>query len=102
LHSSEFISITSNTYKHPGSAKERKSDKLPYISAQIEGKKIGQVALHFGADDFGGTLEEENVHAAAKIVNKTSTEEVIQLIQESGFNAAQRDTLYNVLKIYDT
>ena len=26
-----------------------------------EGKKVGQVALHFGADDFGGTLFEENV-----------------------------------------
>jgi len=77
-------------------------DNFKHIQASwfSEGKKIGQVALHFGADDFGGTLEEENVHAAAKFVNKTSTEEVIQLIQESGFNAAQRDTLYNMLKVH--
>jgi cyclic dehypoxanthinyl futalosine synthase len=66
-----------------------------------EGKKIGQVALHFGADDFGGTLYEENVHAEANFINKTTVDEVIQLIQDSGFTPVQRDTLYNILKIYE-
>ncbi len=66
-----------------------------------EGKKAGQIALHFGADDFGGTLLEENVHAAANFVNKTNTEEVIQLIHESGFDAAQRTTLYEILRVYE-
>ncbi|MEK7364457.1 MAG: dehypoxanthine futalosine cyclase, partial [candidate division NC10 bacterium] len=54
----------------------------------------GQVALHFGADDFGGTLFEENVHAAADFVNKTTAEEVCALIREAGFTPAQRTTLY--------
>ena len=78
-------------------------DNVPHIQASwfSEGKKIGQVALHFGADDFGGTLVEENVHAAANFVNKTSTEEVITLIQESGFVPAQRTTLYEILKVYE-
>jgi cyclic dehypoxanthinyl futalosine synthase len=78
-------------------------DNFPHIQASwfSEGKKIGQVALHFGADDFGGTLVEENVHAAANFVNKTSTEEVIQLIKESGFIPAQRTTLYEILKIHE-
>jgi cyclic dehypoxanthinyl futalosine synthase len=78
-------------------------DNVPHIQASwfSEGKKIGQVALHFGADDFGGTLVEENVHAAANFVNKTSTEEVITLIQESGFIPAQRTTLYEILKVYE-
>lgn len=77
-------------------------DNFPHIQASwfSEGKKIGQVALHFGADDFGGTLEEENVHAAANFINKSSTEEVIDLIYGAGFDAAQRDTLYNILKVY--
>jgi cyclic dehypoxanthinyl futalosine synthase len=77
-------------------------DNFKHIQASwfSEGKKIGQVALHFGADDFGGTLIEENVHAAANYINKTTTEEIIQLIHESGFDAAQRDTLYNKLKVY--
>jgi cyclic dehypoxanthinyl futalosine synthase len=78
-------------------------DNFPHIQASwfSEGKKIGQVALHFGADDFGGTLVEENVHAAANFVNKTSTDEVITLIRESGFVPAQRTTLYEIVKVYE-
>lgn len=66
-----------------------------------EGKKTGQIALHFGGDDFGGTLFEENVHAAANFVNKTNTDEVIQLIRDAGFTPAQRTTLYETLKVYE-
>ncbi|HCV42599.1 MAG TPA: hypothetical protein DGH68_03875, partial [Bacteroidetes bacterium] len=63
-------------------------------------KKTGQIALHFGADDFGGTLLEENVHAAANFVNKTNTEECIEMIHASGFAAAQRTTVYAVIREY--
>jgi dehypoxanthine futalosine cyclase len=75
-------------------------DNFDHIQASwfSEGKKTGQIALHFGADDFGGTLLEENVHAAANFVNKTNTEECISLIHESGFDAAQRGTLYEIKK----
>ncbi len=75
-------------------------DNFGHIQASwfSEGKKAGQIALHFGADDFGGTLFEENVHAAANFVNKTNTEECIELIHGAGFAAAQRTTLYNILK----
>ncbi len=78
-------------------------DNVPHIQASwfSEGKKTGQIALHFGADDFGGTLFEENVHAAASFVNKTTVEEVITLIHESGFRAAQRTTLYEILRTFD-
>lgn len=78
-------------------------DNFSHIQASwfSEGKKIGQIALHFGADDFGGTLVEENVHAAANFVNKTSTEEVIQLIREAGYVPAQRTTLYEIMKVYE-
>jgi len=78
-------------------------DNFDHIQASwfSEGKKTGQIALHFGADDFGGTLFEENVHAAANFVNKSNTDEVVDLIRESGFIPAQRDTLYNILRVYD-
>jgi cyclic dehypoxanthinyl futalosine synthase len=78
-------------------------DNFQHIQASwfSEGKKTGQIALHFGADDFGGTLLEENVHAAANFVNKTNTEECIQLIHEAGFDAAQRTTLYDVLRVFE-
>ena len=45
-----------------------------------EGKKTGQLSLHYGADDFGGTLIEENVLKNAKWVNETITPEVVQII----------------------
>lgn len=79
-------------------------DNFPHIQASwfSEGKKVGQIALHFGADDFGGTLQEENVHAAANFVNTTNTEECIRLIHESGFAAAQRTTLYEILAVHET
>ena len=78
-------------------------DNFDHIQASwfSEGKKTGQVALHFGADDFGGTLFEENVHAATSFVNKTTVDEVIMLIHESGFAAAQRTTLYEVLRTFE-
>jgi len=78
-------------------------DNFPHIQASwfSEGKKTGQIALHFGADDFGGTLFEENVHAATSFINKTTVEEVVILIQESGFRAAQRTTLYDVLRVFE-
>ena len=76
-------------------------DNFDHVQASwfSEGKKTGQIALHFGADDFGGTLLEENVHAAANFINKTNTEECISLIHESGFDAAQRDTLYEIKQV---
>ncbi len=76
-------------------------DNIQHIQASwfSEGKKTGQIALHFGGDDFGGTLLEENVHAAAKFINKTNTEECRQLIREAGFVPAQRTTLYQILSV---
>lgn len=78
-------------------------DNFPHIQASwfSEGKKTGQTALHFGADDFGGTIFEENVHRATDHVNTITAEEIKTLISESGFVPAQRDTLYNILKVFN-
>jgi len=77
-------------------------DNFEHVQATwfSEGKKTGQVALHWGADDFGGTLFEENVHAATGFVNQTSTEEVKTIIREAGFRPAQRTTLYEILELF--
>ena len=76
-------------------------DNFDHIQASwfSEGKKTGQIALHFGADDFGGTLFEENVHLATGHVNKTTVAEIETLIREAGFTPAQRTTLYEILKV---
>ena len=75
-------------------------DNFDHIQASwfSEGKKTGQIALHFGADDFGGTLYEENVHLATGHVNKTTVAEVETLIREAGFTPAQRTTLYEIVR----
>jgi cyclic dehypoxanthinyl futalosine synthase len=77
-------------------------DNFPHVQASwfSEGKRAGQVALHWGADDFGGTLFEENVHAAADYVNKTTVEEIVDLIRDAGFTPAQRTTTYKILRTY--
>ena len=76
-------------------------DNFQHIQASwfSEGKKTGQIALHFGADDFGGTLYEENVHLATGHVNKATVAELETLIREAGFTPAQRTTLYEILRV---
>ena len=96
------------TYKGPSTylrmlaASRLYLDNFAHIQASwfSEGKRAGQVALHWGADDFGGTLFEENVHAAADFVNKTTVDEIITLIRDAGFTPAQRTTEYEILRQY--
>jgi cyclic dehypoxanthinyl futalosine synthase len=83
-------------------------DNIPHISASwpTQGAKIGQMALHFGCDDFGSTMIEENVVSAAGAITKASPvmlpREIHRQIREAGFIPAQRNTNYDVLKVYDT
>ncbi len=63
-----------------------------------QGSKIAQVALEFGANDFGSTMIEENVVAAAGVTFRMTKQEIVNLINDAGYNAAQRDTTYNILK----
>jgi cyclic dehypoxanthinyl futalosine synthase len=76
-------------------------DNFDHVQASwfSEGKKTGQIALHFGADDFGGTLYEENVHLATGHVNKATVAELETLIREAGFTPAQRTTLYEIVRV---
>ena len=71
-------------------------DNFDHVQASwfAEGKKTGQIALHAGGDDFGGTLIEENVLRLANHHNTTTTDECVALIKEAGFRPLQRTTLY--------
>ncbi|MBI4630088.1 MAG: dehypoxanthine futalosine cyclase, partial [Candidatus Rokubacteria bacterium] len=53
---------------------------------------------HFGADDWGGTLFEENVHKAADFVNTIGVDEMVTLIREAGCAPVQRTTTYETVK----
>ncbi len=63
-----------------------------------QGLKLAQVALRFGANDFGSTMIEENVVKAAGVCYRVSKEDIIQGIQRAGFKAAQRDTYYTLIR----
>jgi cyclic dehypoxanthinyl futalosine synthase len=60
---------------------------------------MAQLALLFGADDFGGTLIGEEVVSAtgARSTELTSTN-IIESIKQAGFSAAERDNFYNIIK----
>ncbi len=59
-----------------------------------QGKKIGQVALSFGADDMGSTMIEENVVASAGTSYRMSQDEMEHLIRVAGYQPRQRTNLY--------
>ena len=55
-----------------------------------QGPKIAQLALLFGANDFGSTMLEENVVAAAGVRFRLSEPEIRRLVRDAGFVPQQR------------
>lgn len=78
-------------------------DNFSHIQASWfgEGKETGVEALHYGADDFGGIMVEENVHRATGFINKTDHQAMLDMIRQAGFEPAQRDPLYRILRTYE-
>jgi cyclic dehypoxanthinyl futalosine synthase len=62
-----------------------------------QGKKIGQIALSFGADDMGSIMIEENVVASAGTHYRMSQDEMEHLITAAGYKPRQRTNLYERL-----
>jgi cyclic dehypoxanthinyl futalosine synthase len=62
---------------------------------------MAQLALNFGADDFGGTLVgEEVVSATGARSTELSTHKIISAIKQIGFKVAERDNFYRTIKYY--
>ena len=78
-------------------------DNVPNIQAGwvTEGPKLAQLALSFGANDFGGILVDEVVVGATGMIYRVNKEEAIRLIRGAGRIPAQRNTKYEILHIYD-
>jgi cyclic dehypoxanthinyl futalosine synthase len=66
------------------------------------GKEVGQLTLHFGADDLGSVMLEENVVSSAGAKHRSNRQELIRLIRTAGRVPAQRDTLYRHLAVHWT
>jgi cyclic dehypoxanthinyl futalosine synthase len=66
------------------------------------GKDVGQVSLHMGVDDLGSIMLEENVISSAGARHRSKLTELVEMIRTAGRIPAQRDTLYNHLKVHWT
>lgn len=77
-------------------------DNVPNIQASwvTQGAKMAQVALRFGANDFGSTMLEENVVRAAGVQTRVPLQEIIRCIEDAGYKAVQRNTHYARLRVY--
>lgn len=63
------------------------------------GPKVAQLALFFGANDFGSTMIEENVVAAAGVHFRLSVEEIRRIIEAAGFEPRQRTMAYDWVEL---
>ena len=68
-------------------------DNVPHIevSIMVAGKQLGELALHFGADDINSPVIEENV---LRSFGLKSVEEAQRFIEDAGFNAVRRSFSY--------
>lgn len=77
-------------------------DNVPHIQVSwvTQGPRVAQVALFFGADDFGSTMMEENVVRAAGASYRLAREEIVRIIRDAGFVPAQRTTQYRIIRTF--
>src|SRR2546427_465412 len=75
-------------------------EDVPNIQASwvTMGMKVGQVALRFGANDFGSLMMEENVVSAAGTTYRTTLSEMQRLIADAGYTPKQRRQDYTILE----
>lgn len=80
-------------------------DNIPHLKAYwpMIGKEVSQVALAFGVDDLDGTIDDTTkIYSMAGAAEKNptaSTDELIMMIKSAGKIPAERDTLFNIIKI---
>lgn len=80
-------------------------DNFAHVEAYwvMIGEAVASVALHFGASDVNGTLEDEKIAHMAKAESPAglAREQILRLIRDAGKVPVERDALYNVVKVWD-
>jgi cyclic dehypoxanthinyl futalosine synthase len=74
-------------------------DNIPNIQVSWPtlGPEIGEIALRFGANDFGSVMIEENVVSQAGATFMMTSEEIEHHIRLAGFQPARRNMRYQLL-----
>jgi cyclic dehypoxanthinyl futalosine synthase len=61
------------------------------------GHKVGQLALRFGANDYGSLMMEENVVSAAGTTYRTTLDEIDRIISDAGYTPRRRRQDYSLI-----
>jgi cyclic dehypoxanthinyl futalosine synthase len=62
-----------------------------------QGPGIGQIALKYGANDFGSVMMEENVVSSAGTTFRLNAEQIESLIRDAGYEPRRRNNWYELL-----
>jgi cyclic dehypoxanthinyl futalosine synthase len=62
-----------------------------------QGPRIGQIALRFGANDYGSVMMEENVVSSAGTTFRLTREEMERLISDAGYEPRARNNRYQLV-----
>ena len=75
-------------------------DNIPNMQASwvTMGLKVGQVALRFGANDYGSLMMEENVVSAAGTTHRSTIAEMERVIRDAGFEPRRRRQDYSMVE----
>jgi len=74
-------------------------DNVPSLQSSwvTMGHKVGQVALRFGANDYGSLMMEENVVSAAGTTHRSTINEMERMIRDAGFEPRRRRQDYSMV-----
>ncbi|HMH77904.1 MAG TPA: hypothetical protein VK547_14820, partial [Candidatus Udaeobacter sp.] len=79
-------------------------DNFAHIEAYwvMIGEATASLALHFGASDVNGTLEDEKIAHMAQAASPAglATEQILRMVRDAGKIPVERDALYNVVKVW--
>src|SRR5216110_1117600 len=74
-------------------------DNFPNVQSSwvTQGPDIGQVALKYGANDFGSVMMEENVVSSAGTTFRLNSAQIETLIRDAGYEPRRRNNWYELL-----
>jgi cyclic dehypoxanthinyl futalosine synthase len=74
-------------------------DNIPNVQSSwvTQGPDIGQVALRYGANDFGSVMMEENVVSSAGTTFRLNAATIEELIRDAGYEPRRRNNWYELL-----
>jgi aminodeoxyfutalosine synthase len=80
-------------------------DNFAHVEAYwvMLGEATASIALHFGASDVNGTLEDEKIAHMALAASPAglAREQILRMIRDAGKRPVERDALYNVVQVWN-